>query len=97
MALSACCKSNEDGVTKYRVVFEYVNPISHPEAFHWEEPIVPASVIPEAWWTRAVREAEDQESVREQADGLRELMGKGELIRNIRVEEALHIEWVEIS
>jgi len=73
---------------KYRISFEFVNPISHPQAYHGDEPCMRAADVPEAWWHRVERESYDLADVESQLYGLRSEIAKGELIRNPTIEKA---------
>lgn len=73
---------------KYRISFQFVNPISHPQAYRGDSPCVPAAIVPEDWWHRVERESYDLADVQSQLDGLNSEISKGELIRNPLIEKS---------
>jgi hypothetical protein len=81
------------GKQKYRISFEFVNPISHPQAYRGDNPCVPAAMVPEDWWHRVERESYDLDDVQSQFDGLNSEIAKGELIRNPLIETTAITTW----
>lgn len=80
----------------YRLTFEVVNPISHPQAYMGEEPWMRKQDIPEDWWQRVQKIVSDFEEIRNQVDNLRQSDAEGlEFIRNVRLEES-GVLWTEI-
>lgn len=73
---------------KYRISFEFVNPISHPQAYRGERPCIAAADVPEDWWHRVERESYKLEDVEDQRRGLLSQIAEGELIRNPRLEKS---------
>lgn len=73
---------------KYRILFEFVNPISHPDAYYGERPRILASDVPEEWWQPVRRESYDLGDVQDQQRGILSQIAEGELIRNPRIEKA---------
>jgi hypothetical protein len=78
---------------KYRISFEFVNPISHPQAYRGESPCMRASDVPETWWHHVERESYDLDDVKSQFDGLTSEIAKGELIRNPLIEKTVIAAW----
>lgn len=78
---------------KYRISFEIVNPISHPQAYRGDSPRMRASDVPEAWWHHVERESYDLDDVRSQFDGLISEIAKGELIRNPLIDKTAVTAW----
>lgn len=78
---------------KYRISFEFVNPISHPQAYRGESPRMRASDVPESWWHHVERESYDLQDVQPQFAGLTSEIAKGELIRNPLIERTTVASW----
>jgi hypothetical protein len=70
-----------------KVSFEYVSAISHPEYYRGDNPCVRPEEVPDNHWTKVERER-SAEGATEQYNGLLELIGSGELIRNAELYEA---------
>jgi hypothetical protein len=85
-------------MTIRKVSFEHVSATAHPEYYHGDHPwwnVTPASV-PDEHWALTERQGDD---VDEQYRGLLELIGRGELIRNVHLFEAdapAELEWREV-
>jgi hypothetical protein len=73
---------------KYRISFEIVNPISHPQAYRGDRPCIPAEVIPDDWWSKVKRESYELADIEMQFSGLVEQIAEGELIRNPLIQRA---------
>lgn len=82
--------------TVMKVSFEHVSAIRHPEYYRGDHPCVSADQVPDEHWTRTEREGD---GVRKQYNGLLELIGKGELIRDVHLYEAEAVasEWREFT
>lgn len=74
---------------RYRVEFESVSTIDHPSMYDQRT----VEVIPEDWWYPTVREHDSEEQARAQYDGLRQLIEKGEWIRNVRLLRSPVPDW----
>lgn len=79
-----------------KLSWEYVSAISHPEHYRGGNPCVAAGDVPEAHWSPVERAGDD---VASQHNGPIQLMGQGELIRNVRIfeGEATEPQWVEVN
>jgi hypothetical protein len=82
-----------------KVSFEHVSAIRHPEYYHGDYPCpdVDREGIPDEHWTRTERQGDD---VTQQYEGLLELIGRGELIRNVHLYEAeapVDPQWREVA
>jgi len=69
-------------VIGYKVSFETVSAVGHPEYYRGTRPAVRPEQVPEDHW-HTVERAGD--GVHGQYNGLRRLMAEGELIRNVRL------------
>jgi hypothetical protein len=76
--------------TRWRVSFELVSPMSHPECYRGDHPApgVIAAELDDSYWQSAERETPDEDGARDQVKGLNGLVERGELIRNVRLERA---------
>lgn len=81
---------------QYRIEFETVNPISHPQYYHGERPAFPPAFVPEQAWCKLSRES-DLKSIESQRQGLMTLIERGEYIRNVRVFKAVEPNWEEVK
>lgn len=81
---------------KYRISFEFVNPISHSQAYRGDKPCIRAADVPEEWWHRVERESYDLADVQSQLNGLNSEIVKGELIRNPLIEKST-VAWEGMS
>lgn len=86
----------------FKVSFEYVNPIQHPEYYHGDHPIsrcVPPQDCnpPDECW-RYVEKEGFYESVSAQYEGLIKQVNEGELIRNVKRYKGIRTkpDWQEI-
>lgn len=83
----------------YKVTFELVNPIAHPEYYcgHGcgEHPATDPVTIPDEHW-KLVESPGDEDGARSQFQGLVQQIGEGELIRNPRLWAA-EVDWVEFT
>lgn len=82
---------------RYRLTFEVVNPISHPQAYMGDEPWMRKQDIPGDWWQQVQKEVSDFEEIRDQANNLQKSDAEGsEFIRNVHLEES-GVSWTEIE
>lgn len=82
--------------TVYRLTFEIVSAVAHPQYYRNEKPTVPADQVPDEYWHTVERTASD---VHGQYIGLRRLIDQGELIRNVHLfeGEATEVSWREVG
>lgn len=64
----------------YKVAFEHVSAIRHPQYYRGDRPAVAADVVPDEHWTYVERIGD---GCAEQYEGLVDLMRRGELIRDV--------------
>lgn len=77
----------------YKVSFEMVSAIGHPEYYRGSRPCVRPEQVPDEHWHMVERVGD---GARAQYEGLRRLVAEGELIRNVRLWECAalpEIEW----
>jgi hypothetical protein len=85
------------GLQMYRILFEIVNPIAHPDAYEYRgKPKITIAEVPEDWWEPVERQSTDFESIQKQMDGCQTLIGEGELIRNPRIEQTA-LAWEPVT
>lgn len=86
-------------VTTYRLRWEMVSAIRHPEFYIGERFAVDPATVPGECWHEVVRESTEAGSIHDQLDGLRRLVASGEAIRNIRCESAVAapLEFTEVD
>jgi hypothetical protein len=79
----------DDG-RRWRVSFESVSAIHHPELYAGDRarPDIDATQLGDSYWTASERETKSQQDARQQHDGLNQLIAEGEFIRNVKVEVA---------
>lgn len=85
-------------VTRWRVSFELVNPISHPQFYRGERvtPGVTAATVPDECWTPVSRETDSEDDARNQYQGLIQLIAEGDLVRNVRLETST-VAWETVA
>lgn len=76
-------------MSQYRIEFESVSAIRHPEAYYANGLPIRGFDIPEDWWHTTVTPNRDREHAESQFEGLLGLQKSGEHIRNVRVFETV--------
>jgi hypothetical protein len=79
-----------------KLSWEYVNPISHPDCYYGDRPAVLPEQVPDHYWTRV--ETDPRPDTTGQYHGLRELIRRGELIRDVHRYTAVipPVRWQEL-
>ncbi len=98
MPIVQCDTFGDDLNIRYKVEWEMVSAISHPEYYQNELPIVSPFSVPDEHWHIVNREG-DEDSIKGQYVGLIKLKMSGELIRRCSLykAETETIDWQEID
>lgn len=81
----------------YKLTFESVSAIQHPEVYQGHRdrvtPGLDVSAIPEDWWTLITTDSRTEQAALDQWVGLHELIEEGEPIRNVRMFRSAEPTW----